>query len=225
MADGPDAVAYPSGMTTQRRSLGTKPSALLLAGAGGAGIAVAAVACAAAWMPSRAAEAAGVASGAAKSHLGTASADLVTLEMTGPEAARIFVRVNPDGTRGAGEFSPPAGSVLHVREAEFAYAHESAANGGHGLYEHVVRFRLRNKLDTASSPVVAQIPYAGTLPFSDGSRFVGAAQWRSDDGFILGAGASLVMDIGEAVNPATGDPASQAFLGTCVVRGYLVKGK
>lgn len=158
--------------------------------------------------------------GAAKSHLGAAASEHVTLELSGPVSAREFHRVLPTGVREPQAYRVPVGSSLLVREVEIAAGFASANPPG-----RTFRLRMTNDAIPAESWPVAYFGFASERFYTDATQLDVVDSWRSDQGVVVGAGCALTLDATATLDAATGDAVSIAFHGDAVVRGTLLRSK
>jgi hypothetical protein len=164
-------------------------------------------------------EADGAAAGAPKTHLGASANDHVTLRTNGATGSRIFSVVSPDGSLGGSAYTPAAGTGLLVREAEVVVGWTNAT---FGTLERTVRLRIVSP-SGATKTTAAILQLLPSHSSDNGDRIFHVATWRSDVGFLLGAGSRLEVDAPHALDIATGDMVAESLHGDAVVRGVLVR--
>lgn len=168
----------------------------------------------------RAADAAALASGQTKTHLGAAAKDVVVLQLGPPGTIRRFYRVLPDGSTDAAPFSPPRGSVLHVTDVEYTLGWN---NPGRGTGLRSLRIEIVNDSDANRRATVAYPAALASNPPDTGSTVMHVGSSQPQQGFVVGFGAHLEADAPEFLLPGSGAPQGQPLHGDVVLRGYLLR--
>jgi hypothetical protein len=202
-----EAVAMQHGWCAVRRGVGFGVAAAL-----GAAAAIA--------FAPREAESATPAVGVVKTQFGTTAADMVTLQLVGPAAARRFARVMPDGTQQL-DWRAPTGSALYVADVEWA---EGWANPMTGPFDRMLRLRLVNDAMPALAGTVMYPGFESSRSEQGTDRLYSGGASRANVGFLVGPTAHLEAENAERLD-AEGEPLAIAYRGSVVVRGYLVRAK